>query len=97
MKQHGALCDVKLVCPLVDAAAVAASDHSSGGATDGVSGVEILAHKSVLASGCAFFYAQFTSEFLASGEEQNSAPHINDSLIMDERVRALYGIIWKCA
>ena len=77
MKQHGALCDVRLICPL---------DASFGDV-----GVEIVAHKSVLASGCAFFYAQFTSEYLASGEEQNSTS--NDALIMDARVR--YGVMYR--
>ena len=62
------------------------SHSAAASSLDGVVvGAEILAHKSVLASGCAFFYAQFTSEFLASGEEQNSAA--KEALIMDPRVR----------
>ena len=104
MKQHGVLCDVRLICPFgvnfssSDGAEFPPDAYSAASAGEdavslalpgdgGVQGAEILAHKSVLASGCAFFYAQFTSEFLASGEEQNSAA--NDSLIMDQRVSQL--------
>ena len=99
MKQNGALCDVRLICPRGGANSESGvggcvgggvgsgvSSGVSGGVSSGV-GVEILAHKSVLASGCAFFYAQFTSAFSVSSEEQNSSPlSPTESLIMDERV-----------
>ena len=73
-------------------AASAATGDDAASVDGGVQGAEILAHKSVLASGCAFFYAQFTSEFLASGEEQHSAA--NDSLIMDQRVSHTLTVQW---